>query len=73
MLRQKDDAPVRSVTEITTGDYVKVGSRWQRVASNSAAGENRTPRDWTVQLENGASRGPMSINRYAKAEDIEEE
>ena len=73
MLRRKYNAPIRSVTEITTGDYVKVGSHWQRVASNSAAGADHTPRNWTVQLENGASRGPMGINWYAKAEDIEEE
>lgn len=70
MTRLRPDAPSRSVTEVGRGDYVKVGSRWERIESNSAAGAPRTPRDWTVQTE-GGTYGMYGINRYAKAEDLE--
>lgn len=61
--------PSRSVTEVGPGDFVKVGSQWERIVSNSAHGAQRTPREWTVTTERG-SYGMYSINRYAKAEDM---
>jgi hypothetical protein len=67
----KRDAPSRGATDVGAGDYVKIGSQWRKITSNSATGADRTPRDWTVTTENGGSHGPMGINRYAKAEDIE--
>lgn len=67
----KKDAPVRSVTDIAAGDYVKIGSQWQKVTGNSAAGVDHTPRDWTVTTERG-SYGMFGVNRYAKAEDFEQ-
>lgn len=70
--RKPDAPPSRSVAEVGPGDYVKIGSRWERIAHNSAAGAERTPRDWSVRTESGASYGMWSINAYAKAEDMEQ-
>ncbi len=66
----KSGAPSRNVTEVGPGDYVKIGSRFEKITSNSAHGAEHTPRSWTVRTENG-TYDMMSINRYAKAEDIE--
>lgn len=69
--RLKSDAPSRNVTQIGPGDYVKIGSSWRRVSSNSAQGAEHTPRSWSVTTEDGGSHGMFGINRYAKAEDLE--
>jgi hypothetical protein len=73
-LSRRHDAPSRGVTEIGPGDYVKIGSRWERVVSNSDYGAERPQRDgnWRVQTEGGGTHSGWSINRYAKAEDMEE-
>lgn len=71
MKRLKSDAPSRSVNDVGRGDYVKIGSRWEKISDNSAAGASHTPRDWTVRTEDGGSYGMYGINRYAKAEDLE--
>lgn len=71
MKRLRPDAPTRKVTEIGPGDYVKVGSVWRRVEANSAHGAQHTPRDWTIRSEAG-THGMWGVNRYAKAEDLEE-
>ena len=70
---RRADAPGRDVTDVGPGDYVKVGSRWERIESNSAHGAERAHDawPWTVRTENGRSYGGFSINRYAKAEDME--
>ncbi len=72
MMRRKD-APNRSVTEIGSGDYVKVGSRWERVVSNSDHGAAQPQRDgnWRITTESGRTITGWSANRYAKAEDME--
>jgi len=67
----KEGAPSRGVTEVGPGDYVKIGSRWERITSNTAQGAPHTPRSWTVQTEGGGSYGMYRIDRYAKAEDLE--
>lgn len=67
----KTDAPARGVTEVGPGDYVKIGSRWERVTENTAQGEPHAPRSWTVRTEGGRSYGMYDIGRYAKAEDLE--
>lgn len=72
MKRLKRDAPSRGVTDVGTGDYVKIGQRWQKIQDNSAEGAKHTPRHWTVTTEGGGSHGMYGINRYAKAEDLEE-
>ena len=71
--RLKSEAPnVRDVTEIGSGDYIKVGKQWKEVASNSAEGAERTPKGgWTVRTTDGMSYGVLEINRYAKREDLE--
>lgn len=69
--RLKNNASSRSVTDIGPGDYVQIGSRWEKVASNTAQGAEHTPRSWSVRTENGDEHGMFSINRYAKAEDLE--
>ena len=67
----KSNAPSRSVTDVGPGDYVKIGSHWEKVTSNSAHGADHTPRSWTVRTEGGGEHGMYGINRYAKAEDLE--
>jgi hypothetical protein len=61
---------VRSVTEVGPGDYVKIGRDWKRIESNSAHGQQRTPRSWTVRTTDGASYGMYDINLYAKASEL---
>lgn len=68
-MRLKADAPPRTVTDVGPGDYVKIGSHWEKVEHNSAHGAE-SPRDWTVRTERGA-HGMWGINRYAKAGDLE--
>lgn len=60
----------RSVTEVGPGDFVKVGTQWKQIASNSAAGAERTPRSWSVTTTDGGSYGMYDIGRYAKKEDL---
>lgn len=69
--RLKTNAPSRSVTDVGPGDYVKIGSQWQKIASNTAHGASHTPRSWSVRTEGGGEHGMCGINRYAKAEDLE--
>lgn len=70
-MRRKNSSPNRSVTDVGPGDYVKIGSCWRRITHNSAHGQERTPKNWSVTTEGGASHGMFGINRYAKAEDME--
>ena len=68
----RTDAPIRSVTEVGSGDFVKVGTEWKRITTNSAAGETRTPRSWGITTEDGKSLGMFDISRYARASDLED-
>lgn len=68
----KSNAPSRSVTDVGPGDYVKIGTSWQKITSNSAHGAQYTPRSWTVRTEGGGEHGMYGINRYAKAEDLDD-
>lgn len=71
--QRRGDSPSRGVQEIGRGDYVKIGSHWKRVESNSGQGKPGFPRDpWTIRTEDGGSYGMWDINRYAKAEDMSE-
>lgn len=63
----KANSPRRSVTDVGPGDYVKIGSRWEQIQSNTAYGSEPTPRRWTVCTEHGSL---WDINLYAKAEDF---
>lgn len=67
----KSSAPSRSVTDVGPGDYIKIGSSWQKIASNTAHGAEHTPRSWSVRTECGGEHGMYGIKRYAKAEDLE--
>lgn len=67
----KTDAPSRSVTDVGPGDFVKIGSQWKQIESNTAAGAQHTPRHWTVTTTDGSSHGMFGVNRYAKKEDLE--
>jgi hypothetical protein len=69
--RLKSNAPSRDVTQVGPGDYVKIGSQWQKISSNTAHGADRTPRSWSVRTESGSEHGMFGINRYAKADDLE--
>lgn len=69
--RPKANTPPRDVTEVGKGDYVKIGSHWERIKSNTAAGAERLPRSWTVTTETGGSYDMYGVNAYAKAEDFE--
>lgn len=67
----KNNAPVRSTTDVGPGDYVKIGSQLKQISSNTAHGAERAPRSWTVQTTDGGEYGMLRVNRYAKAEDFE--
>lgn len=71
-MQLKSSAPSRSVTDVGAGDYVKVGKRWHEITYNSAGNASITPREWTIHVRGGLVYGMWSINRYAKAEDLEE-
>lgn len=66
----KRDAPSRSCKDVGAGDFVKIGSRWERITGNTAQGATRTPRSWTVTTEGGRTHGMFDINLYARAEDL---
>jgi hypothetical protein len=69
-MQHKADAPHRSVTDIGPGDYIKdLSGQWVQVTHNTAAGAERTPREWTVTAD-GRAHGMYSIRAYAKAEDF---
>ncbi len=70
-MRHKDNAPTRSAMDVGRGDYVKIGSSWHKIASNTAHGQEYTPRNWTVQTEDGHTVDMWGVKLYAKAEDIE--
>jgi hypothetical protein len=77
-ITRRTDAPDRSAPEIGPGDYVKIGSTWEKVATNDVHGQDihSTPEwrkgNWRVTTENGSTRSGWGINNYAKAEDMEE-
>jgi len=62
-------ADTRSVTEVGTGDFVKVGTQWKEIEHNSAAGAEHTPRHWSIRTTDGGTYGMYDIRRYAKKED----
>jgi hypothetical protein len=66
----KSDAPFRGPTDVGIGDFVKIGAQWKRIKSNTAIGDSH-PRTWVIRTEDGLRYGPVNINRYAKAEDLE--
>lgn len=70
-LSRKSDAPNRSATDVGPGDFVKIGSQWKPIESNSAHGAKRIPREWTVRTTDGGTYDMFGVNRYAKAEDLE--
>jgi hypothetical protein len=63
--------PSRSAMDVGAGDFVKVGGQWKAIVSNTAEGQKVTPRNWTVQTEDGNSYTMWDIDRYAKKDDIE--
>jgi hypothetical protein len=69
--RLKSDAPSRSVAEVGAGDFVKIGSQWKEISSNTAEGATRTPRNWTIRTTDGTSHDMFGVNRYARREDLE--
>lgn len=69
--RRVVSAPTRAVTDVGPGDFVKIGSEWRRIASNTAFNAAVTPRSWVVRTQDGATHGMWDINAYAKDEDLE--
>jgi len=71
MKRQRPRAPTRSCTDVGSGDYVKIGSQWKKIVSNTAEGHTHPPREgWTVTTEDGRSWSMYDVLLYAKAEDL---
>lgn len=70
MKQYKDNSPTRNVMDIVPGDYVKIGSEWKQIKSNSASGSEHLPKNWDVETTDGGSYGMFSINLYAKKEDM---
>lgn len=65
----KDGAPNRSVSDVGPGDFIKTGATWRKIEHNPAQGSQH-PSTWAVRAD-GLSFDAFSINRYAKAEDLE--
>jgi hypothetical protein len=57
------------VTDVGPGDYVKIGSRWKEIKSNSEQGKTHPQRDgnWTVTTTDGQRHSGWGINAYAKS------
>jgi len=68
----KRDVRSSGCTDVGPGDFIKVGSQWKEIESNTAHGEARTPRYWDVTTTDGQTYGPFDIKLYAKAEDMED-
>jgi hypothetical protein len=66
----KPGVPSRNATEVGPGDFVKTGTDWQRIESITAIGESH-PRTLVVHTESGRTFGPLGVDRYARAEDLE--
>lgn len=71
-MKRDSTAQARSVTEVGPGDFVRpVGEGpWQEIASNSAYGAEKLPREWVVTLVDGRRIGMWGIGAYAKREDL---
>jgi hypothetical protein len=71
-VKRDSAAQARSVTEVGPGDFVRpVGEGpWQEIASNSAYGAEKLPREWVVTLIDGRRIGMWGIGAYAKREDL---
>jgi hypothetical protein len=73
-MRLRDPSTYRTVTEIGPGDYVKLGSNWHQVMSNSEFGNERIVAkdgNWSIQTTDGRSVSGWGVNAYAKADDLE--
>lgn len=71
-MRLRGDAPVRDVTAVGPGDFVKVsGGEWQQILANTAHGADPLPREWAILTTRGATLGMYDSYRYAAAEDFE--
>ncbi len=64
----EDRPPVRSVTDVGPGDYVKVRGTWKKIVTNTAHARP-LPRVWRIETDDGEDYGMFDIDRYAKAED----
>jgi hypothetical protein len=66
----KPGVPSRNASEVGPGDFVKTGTGWQRIDSITAIGECQ-PRTLVVHTVGGRTYGPLGVERYARAEDLE--
>jgi hypothetical protein len=66
-------APVRSVTDVGRGDFVKVRGEWKRLLEQpvSAGVNEKLPSNWYCETEDGGSYDMYQVDRYAKAQDME--
>jgi hypothetical protein len=60
---------LRSATEVGPGDRIKVGNQWKTIKTNTAFGETRTPRNWSIVTTDGAIYSMWDVKQYAKADD----
>lgn len=70
-VRLKPGAPTRDVTQVGRGDYIQTRDGWKKIASNTAKGAERTPRNWDVRTTDGCNYDMWQVIRYAKADDLE--
>lgn len=69
--RIKNGSPARRVTQVSRGDFIKVGGVVKEISSNSAHGAVRAPRYWTIRTTDGETYGMFDAECYAKAKDVE--
>lgn len=66
----REDAPVRSCTEVGRGDYVQTKQGWRKIRRNTAFRRWFIPKTWTVEIEDGSELGVFDCLRYAKPCDL---
>ena len=71
MVWLKAEAPIRNVTEVGPGDFVRIGRQWIEILSNTAHGAPELPKSWSIECDDGNCYGMFSVDRYAKQEDFE--
>lgn len=69
-MKHNGEAPIRNVTDVGPGDYVKIGDRWECIFHNTAYGKTNTPRQWQITTEEGGFYDMWDIALYAKEEDM---
>jgi hypothetical protein len=68
-LELKSSAPIRAVTEVGIGDFIKTADGWSRITRLHIEGREN-PLTWRAYTAEGGTYRMYEALRYAKAQDI---